>query len=158
MKSRESSPFVLSAPFPEGFAKHLREAVSSLGYYHDQALDELETMYRDRWRDGISATMLNREEVMPLLSDKGQRDIIHAQKATFLRATFNLRREEFDATEPQWSSFCSRVQFNASALLLCDRARSLNGIIVDRAQRWSLPMAGCDEEWCPCRWDHVPDE
>lgn len=157
MTNRDARSFIISRPFPEAFAGHLREAVEALGYYDLSALDQLVAMYRDRWEGGISASMFRRDEVAPLLSEKGHADIDHAQRATFLRAHFNLRREESDATESSWSTFCSQVEFVARAQWLCDEARSLNGTIVSRQERWSIPLSGCRQEWCPCRWDMVPD-
>jgi hypothetical protein len=102
--------------------------------------------------------MFRLHEIKPLMTDKGLADPYHAQKATFLRAHFNLRREEFDQTEAQWSTFASQVSLAARAKWLCDRARELDGTIVEAADRWPLPLPDCGQEWCPCRWDYLADQ
>lgn len=139
---------------------HLREAVDTLGYYRDDAFASLLALYQARWPKGLSATMFRQVEIAPLLSEKGKADPRHAQKATTLRMLSNLWRQEFNDTEPQWSTYCSSVKFAARALpeYHCDRALQLNGTVIDRSERWPLPLPDCGKEWCPCRWDQVPDE
>lgn len=149
--------FIISSPFPPAFNRHLREAVETLGYYRRPALPRLSAMYRRAWSRGLSSTMFRLEEVKPLMSEKGLSNPYHAQKATFLRAQFNLRREEFDQTEPEWSRISSRVSLAARAKWLCNRARELDGTVVAAADRWPLPLPECGQEWCPCRWDYLPD-
>lgn len=137
---------------PEAFVRHLAEAVLMLGYYRPEAIEDLAAMYSSRWDRGTSSTMFRRSEVEPLLSEKGLADVLHAQKATYLRAIFNYRRDEFHTKEPQWSTFCSRVQLFARAQWLCDQARELDQTVVNREDRWPLPLANCAQEWCPCYW------
>ena len=142
---------------PERFGYHLFEAVETLAYYRIDALDLLLDMYRAAWPKGLSATMFRDADIRPLLSEKGLPDPHHAQKATYLRATFSLRREEFQADERHWSGYTKRVSFAARSQWLCDRARALDGSIVEAGERWALPFPDCGQDWCPCRWDVVPE-
>jgi len=150
--------FIISRPMPDRFEVHLREAIEALGYYRPNALEQLLTMYRVRWPSGLSSTMFGVADIEPLLSETGLGIPYDAQKATFLRATFNLRREEFDHEEPQWSSFCSHVTFAARAQGHCDRALDLDRTTLPRQKRFALPLTGCGQRWCPCRWDWAPDQ
>lgn len=148
---------IMHRDMPERFGFHLAEAIEALGYYRINALDQLLAMYRQQWPRGLSSTMFRVSDIRHLMSEKGLADPYHAQKATHLRAQFNLRREEFDQAEPEWSRFASRVSFAARAMWLCDRARELDGTVAAAADRWSLPLPECGQEWCPCRWDGLPD-
>lgn len=149
--------FIIHRPMPDAFAPHLREAIDFLGYVRSDAFEELLAMYRAQWPRGVSKAMFSRAEIEQLLTDKGLVDWRHAQVAIFLRATFNFRREEASAKEVHWAQFASKVCFVAQAEWLCQRARDLDGTLVDRTERWPLPMAGCIQEWCPCRWLPIPD-
>ncbi|WP_086619218.1 hypothetical protein [Erythrobacter tepidarius] len=140
---------VIHGPMPERFEHHLREANEALGYYRIDALDQLLAMYREQWPKGLSSTMFREAEIRPLLSEKGLSDPRHAQKATSLRAEFNLLREEFDRQNPEG---VSGVRFWASAGRHCDAARQLDQSIVPLAGKWSLPLPDCGQEWCPCNW------
>jgi hypothetical protein len=142
---------------PEAFADHLAEAVQTLGYFRVAAIPALLDMYAVRWEDGTSYSMLKAQEIAPLLTDKGRSNPRHAQMATFLRASFNLNRQEHDQRERAWSKIASKVRFSARATWLCEDARSLDGTIVERTERWHLPLPDCGQEWCPCRWDFVID-
>lgn len=141
--------FIIHGPMPERFEQHLREAIETLGYYRIDALEQLLAMYREQWPKGLSSTMFREADIQPLLSQKGLSDPRHAQKATTLRAEFNLRREEFDHQSPEGAT---RVRFWASARWLCDEARQLDQSIVPMADKWRLPLPDCGQEWCPCRW------
>jgi hypothetical protein len=140
---------IIHRPMPERFGAHLREAVEALGYYRNEALDQLLAMYRERWPKGLSSTILRTSEIEPLLSEKGLADPRHAQKATLLRAEFNLRREEFDSNHPDGAS---GLTFWARAQWICDAARQLDQSEIPLAQKWPLPLPNCHQEWCPCRW------
>lgn len=157
MVALPAESFIIRRPFPPAFNRHLREAVETLGYYRRPALPRLAAMYRRAWSKGLSSSMFRIDEIKPLMTEKGLADPYHAQKATFLRAQFNLRREEFDQQEPEWSRLASHVSFAARAQWLCDRARELDGTVAEAASRWSLPLPECGQEWCPCRWDYVLD-
>lgn len=141
--------FIISGPMPERFRFHLLEAIEALGYYRIDALDQLLAMYRARWPKGTSPTMLSKGDIELLLSAKGQSDPYHAQKATFLRANFNLRREQFDSNQPE---DVKGLTFWARAKWLCDKARQLDQTEVPLSGKWPLPLAGCGQEWCPCHW------
>ena len=147
--------FIVSQSMPERFRFHVSEAIEALGYYRIDALDQLLAMYRARWPKGTSPNMLSKGDIEPLLSAKGQAAPHHAQKATFLRAYFNLRRQQFDADQPQWSQVATELTFAARAQWLCDEARRQNGSKVRTSDRWDVPLPGCAQEWCPCRWDLV---
>ncbi|MFA6219635.1 MAG: hypothetical protein WC692_07620 [Erythrobacter sp.] len=149
--------FIISQPMPDRFEHHLREAIETLGYYRIDALEQLLAMYRDRWPRGLSSSMFRLSEIQPLLSEKGLSDPYHVQKATHLRAYFNLSREQFDDQEPHWSQLTSQVTFAACGQWLCEDARRLNGAVMPAGDRWPLPLPECAQEWCPCRWDLVTD-
>jgi hypothetical protein len=144
--------FIVSRPMPERFRSHLREAIETLGYYRIDALDQLLAMYRNRWPSGLSSTMFRVGEIKTFLSEKGLADPYHAQKATHLRAVFNLNREEFADKEPEWSQFASRVIFWARGQWLCEQARKRDQSDVSASERWHLPLPNCGQEWCPCHW------
>lgn len=141
--------FIISRSMPEGFRAHLQEAIGALGYYRTDALDQLLEMYRDRWPRGLSSTMFRVSEIQHLMSEKGLVDPDHAQKATHLRAYFNLTREEFDGMQPESAT---GLIFWARAKWLCDEARQRDQSEIPISQKWHLPLAGCSQEWCPCHW------
>ena len=147
---------------PPALRPLVHEAVEALGYFRPEAADQLVSIYEQLWPKGISATMLLSRgiDLAPLLSATGAADHRLAAEATTLRVIFNLRRQEFDANEPNWSTISSRVQFIARAQPEhhCARSMELNTLLLPRQDRFPLPMAGCDKEWCPCRWDMVMDE
>ncbi len=137
---------------PEVLAKHLREAVETLGYFDVDALPALLGFYQQRWDYQSSQSMLTKDEVAPLLSDKGRANPRHAQAATFNRATFNVYREADLAKDEVWLRLGTEVRFSASVKLVCNEARSKDGTTVPIGERWPLPLPGCGQEWCPCNW------
>lgn len=141
--------FIISRPMPDRFEHHLREAIEVLGYYRIEALEQLLAMYREQWPKGLSSSMFRLGEIQPLLSEKGLFDPDHAQKATTLRAEFNLSREAFDRQSPEGAT---GLRFWARARWLCDEARQLDQSIVPLSEKWPLPLPGCGHEWCPCSW------
>ncbi|MDZ4276762.1 MAG: hypothetical protein U0995_12020 [Erythrobacter sp.] len=149
--------FIISRPIPEHFRSHLQEAIETLGYYRMDALDQLLAMYRDQWPRGLSSSMFRIADIQPHLSEKGLADPYHAQKATHLRAIFNLNREEFDDKQPEWSQFASRVTFWARGQWLCEEARQRDQTELLASERWHLPLAECGQEWCPCHWTWTMD-
>lgn len=156
---------------------HLREAVETLGYFRADRTAELADIFQRLWPTGLSSTVLfyndlepmSAEEkdavgaprtripkvLWPLFSEKGRLAPVHGGKATTLRMIFNLRRAEGDQQEVYWGEFCSFVSFAARGEHICDRARGLDGVVTARQDRWALPLADCQQEWCCCRWDHV---
>lgn len=141
--------FIVSRPMPERFGHHLREAIEALGYYRIDALEQLLGMYRDQWPQGLSSSMFRVSDIQPLLSEKGLSDPYHAQKATHLRAVFNLNREDFDSEQPDSAT---GLMFWARGNWLCDEARQRDQTAVHPSEKWPLPLAGCGQEWCPCHW------
>lgn len=146
--------FIISRPMPDSFRAHLREAIDTLGYYRADSLDQLLALYRERWPQGLSSTMFRTREIEPLFSEKGLADPYHAQKATTLRAHFNLNREEFDAKLPESAT---GLMFWARSQWLCDEARQRDQSEVRLSEKWSLPLPGCGQEWCPCHWTSTFD-
>lgn len=96
----------------------------------------------------------------PMLTEKGLRDPRHAAEATTRRVIFNLQRSKFDREEVIWQAYSNLVQFVARAQpqYHCAQALSMNGSVVARQKRWPVPLPGCAKEWCPCRWDQLPDD
>lgn len=141
--------FIILREMPQRFRYHLREAIETLGYFRIDALEQLLAMYREQWPRGLSATMFRVSDIQHMMSEKGLADPDHAQKATHLRAYFNLRREEFDRQTPEG---VTRVRFWASAGQLCDAARQLDQSIVAVSEQWPSPLPDCGQEWCPCNW------
>jgi len=155
VSSPRANDLVHHRGMPDAFAEHLAEAVRSLGYFELSAIPALVDLYRQRWEGGTSSSILRREEIAPLLSAKGASDPRHAQMATYSRAIFNLWREEDDARERVWLRMGEEVRFTARAKWLCEEARSQDGTVRPIKERWSIPLSGCGQEWCPCRWHLV---
>ncbi|MCX9146575.1 hypothetical protein [Erythrobacter sp. WG] len=141
--------FIIHGQMPDRFRLHLAEAIRSLGYFRMDALDQLLEMYREQWPRGLSSTMFRSSDIGPLLSDKGAADPDHAQKATTNRAHFNLRREEFDLKEIHGAT---GLMFWAPRGCVCSQASERDGAKVNLSGKWSLPLPGCNREWCPCNW------
>lgn len=137
---------------PGVFADHLREAVESLGYFESQAFPALLDLYRQRWSGGTSSTILKKDEVLPLLTEKGRADPRHAQIATYNRAMFNMHRERDGGRDSAWLRLGTDVRFSADVKLVCEEARSKDGTILPIGERWPLPLPECGQEWCPCTW------
>lgn len=141
--------FIMHRDMPEGFRFHLAEAIETLGYYRIDALDQLLAMYRQQWPRGLSSTMFRISDIQHMMSDKGLADPSHAQKATHLRAHFNLQREEFDANVPESAT---GLLFWARGEWLCEEARQRDQAEIPASEKWLLPLPGCGQEWCPCHW------
>jgi hypothetical protein len=141
--------FVIHRPMPDGFRGHLREAIETLGYYRIDALDQLLTMYANEWPKGLSSTMFRECDIAHLLSDKGLSDPAHAQKATTNRAHFNSMRDEFDQQD---ISGVTGLMFWAPKNCVCGEAGERDGAKINLSDKWSLPLPGCDQEWCACSW------
>jgi hypothetical protein len=141
--------FIIHGEMPERFGHHLAEAIDALGYYRPDALEQLLAMYRAAWPKGLSSTLFRTGDIEPLLTEKGLADPAHAQKATFLRSSFNLDRERFDGQRLEGAT---GFRFWARAEWLCDEARQLDQTEVTLSGKWALPMPGCRQEWCPCSW------
>lgn len=144
---------------PPALRPLVHEAVEALGYFRREAADQLVSIYEQLWPKGISATMLLSRgiDIAPLLSATGAADHRLAAEATTLRVIFNLRRQEFDANEPNWSTISSRVQLRASIAACCEASRALDGTAFARQERPSLPLPSCDAEWCSCHWMQLTD-
>lgn len=140
---------IISRPMPDSFSTHLREAIEALGYYRIDALDQLLVLYQEQWPRGLSSTMFRISDIRHMMSEKGLADPYHAQKATHLRANFNLRREEFDAELPESAT---GLIFWARAKWLCEEAGQRNQTEIPVSDKWQLPLPGCGQEWCPCHW------
>lgn len=140
---------------PEVLAKHLREAVETLGYFDLAAFPALLGYYLQRWDYQSAQSMLTKDEAAPLLSEKGRAHPRHAQLATFNRATFNVYREADLSKVDVWSRLGSDLRFSASVKMVCDDARSKDGTTVPIGDHWPLPLPECGQEWCPCRWHLV---
>lgn len=140
--------FIIHRPMPERFRSHLREAIETLGYYRIDALDQLLSMYRERWPGGLSSRMFRTRDIEHMLTEKGLADPDHAQAATMLRATFNLDREEFDLKEIDGVTGLLFWTVEIS----CPEARQRHQMLIHPSQKWSLPLPGCRKEWCPCTW------
>lgn len=169
-----------SAPFD--LLPFVRLAVEELGYFRPECANELAGLFEQLWPSGVSATMLIYNDLEDMtdeekiaagltkrrlpralwlsLSAKGRVDPHHSATVLARRIIFCVQRNRFDRDEPSWSTFCTRVRFAARAKPehLCARSQELAGLVLIREERFPLPLPGCDKEWCPCRWDYLPDE
>lgn len=134
---------------PDRFRYHLAEAIDALGYYRSDALEQLLGMYRAKWPKGLSSTLFRIADIQPLLTGKGLADPARAQKATYLRSHFNLSREEFDQQDIDG---VTGLMFWAPKNCVCSQAGERDQSKIGLAEKWPLPLAGCDWEWCACNW------
>ncbi len=140
---------VIHGEMPESFSIHLREAIETLGYFRLDALEQLLALYREQWPRGLSSNMFRLADIQHLMAEQGLAEPHHAQKATFLRAHFNLSRKEFDSKQPDSAT---GLIFWARGQWLCDEARPLDQSKVAMSEKWPLPLPSCRQEWCPCTW------
>lgn len=156
MGFRPVASFIHLRPAPDELEYYVAEAVHALGYFREDAIDELAAIYRVLWPKGTSAHMLDQADYQHLLSEKGLADL-GGVRATTHRISFNLRKWEHLRDEPQWSTFASKVTFFCSKRDACEAALQLQGEVIGREGRPPLPLLACDKEWCACEWDYVPD-
>lgn len=170
------------APAPFNLRPFVAGAVEKLGYFRADSVDHLTEIIERLWPTGVSSTMLiyndilhdlteeekqaaglekgrTNREIWSLLSDAGRTDPRGAAVTLTLWIISSVQRARFDHEEPSWSKFCDRVRLvaHASPEYHCDRSRELDGLVVHREERFPLPLSGCDRDWCPCRWDYLPN-
>jgi hypothetical protein len=138
---------------PAELGHFVAEAVLALGYFREDAIEELTAIYAAKWPEGTSSTMLGRD-AMHLLSEKGLAEPA-GMKATTLRISFNVRRLEFEERREQWVEMSPTLQFWCHEPHACAPALKRSGRIQFWSSRPRLPLRGCDKEWCACGWDHV---
>ncbi len=143
---------------PDNIGVLVAEAVQALGYFRPDAVEQLTQIYRDLWPRGTSAHMLSKADYQPLLSEKGLAQPGPASMNTTLRITGNVQRQRELDNEHIWGEYSSRVQFWCVAKNGCAPAIAMLGQIVPRKGRPSIPLPGCDREWCTCGWDQVRDD
>lgn len=135
------------APFP--LLPLVEEAIAALGYFQPEYAGELAAIYEGLWPRGVSGSMLSDAPVAHMLSDKGRADEGHACAATTMRIVFNLRRAEFERSEPHWGGPGAQVRLWARGNP-CKAMLGHDQRVFPWAESPMLPQPGCDREWCPC--------
>ncbi|MFZ5749055.1 MAG: hypothetical protein ACOY45_15530 [Pseudomonadota bacterium] len=159
-----SHPFVHFREAPLEVGPAVRDTVSALDYVRADCAEQLIELFKELWPKGISALMLSGRDVRPrffsMLSDTGASAPYDAARIVALRVISSVRRAEFDRDEPKWSDFSSKVRFraNGKSEYYCRDAIALDGMMFSRDKRFPVPLPSCDRQWCPCRWDLVPDD
>lgn len=92
-----------------------------------------------------------------IFSAYGRESISHSIKATRGFMIFAVWKTVFDGSEHIWGQRCSNVELRASVKECCSTSKGHNGVVITRKDRPQLPLAGCDAEWCSCRWFEVDD-
>lgn len=158
------------------------EAIGSLSYFHPRSLPFVAERIARLWGKDARAFETDGEWVKPLqdkpqyrvaseiwdcLSSKGRADPGYACQATWLRVQFNVRRELQRQEGEPWRSFASTAQFRCHEPHACASARNRQGEVLPLVKRTllfakpvplpALPLAGCDADWCSCRWDVTGD-
>lgn len=150
---------VIKGPAPDYLREYVEEAVATLGYFRPDSVDELTTILAELWPTGTNGKMLQKAPHQHLLSDKGRAaDPGLASLHTGQRILGNMQRRRDLEAEPQWATFIDRVQFWCLPKVACSAACQMLGEIVPREGRASIPLPGCDREWCTCGWDQLPDD
>lgn len=159
------------------------EAIDALGYFHPNSVPFVAARLARLWGENPYTFETDGERIKPIperpryqvageiwgcLSDKGRADPTHACKATLLRITFNVRRAAQASEAERWRSYATKAQFACHEPHACAGARAKDGAVVGLTKRHlglfakpvplpPLPLAGCDAEWCSCRWDVLSD-
>lgn len=143
--------FVHHRPAPAELGEFVAEAVRALGYFREDAIDELTAIYAAEWPTGTSSTMLGRQ-AQHLLAEKGLAEPA-AAKLTTLRITANVQRLRFEEGREHWDGFSPRLRFRCSGRHACSPAMELLDSLYPWRDRPALPLPGCDREWCGCHWE-----
>lgn len=155
------------------------EAIETLGFFHPRSLPFIADRIARLWGGNTRAFEMDGERIKPIadrpryqvageiwggLSAKGRVDPSYACEATWLRVTFNIRRVAERNQEEHWRTFATKASFACHEAHACAKARSSKGAVMALNKRTlglfvrpvplpSLPVAGCDADWCSCRWD-----
>lgn len=143
--------FVHLGPAPAELGHFVAEAVRALGYFREDAIDELTAIYAAKWPKGTSSTMLGRD-ALHLLSEKGLAQPDGA-RITTLRITANLQRLHFEHGQPHWDGFSPRLRLWCLEQHACKGAMEMLGRAYPWRERPVLPLVECDKEWCCCDWE-----
>lgn len=146
---------ITKGPAPDCIGELVQEAVEALGYFEKDHIGQLTALFASAWPNGASGQMLLRQDYENLLSDRGRSSPVDAAFNTAMRVVGNAQRQRDIANEPQWGSYVDEVEFFCVPKNACSAALEMNGQKRQRTSRPSIPLAGCDREWCTCGWDHV---